>query len=393
MESTTETPEAHAEVHEIGVQQVQSLYELLRQVPDYRHQRGRRYEAATVLVILLLAKLAGESTVSGIAHWARLREAWLKGALGLKRLPCTNTYHYICAHLDVGELNGKVREWLAQVAPKRQPGQLVHWAIDGKVLRGTHRTLPTAQSGQEVLNVYAVDSGVLHHCQRIAGKGYEAATAYDFVKQSQCEGVVITADALHTRPRFCRRIRQQQGHYICIVKRNRPQLEAEIRQLFALPPNPHDPVLTAQKVDAGHGRRIIRRIWTSSELNLALKHEWQDVAQVFVLERRGWRNGKPIYESVCGLTSLPPELASPAELLAYVQKHWHIENRCHWRRDATLREDACTVHHALVATILAVLNSAILALLDYRRVTNTRQAIRTFAAFPEQALALLTHPL
>jgi hypothetical protein len=104
MESTTETPEAHAEVHEIGVQQVQSLYELLRQVPDYRHQRGRRYEAATVLVILLLAKLAGESTVSGIAHWARLREAWLKGALGLKRLPCTNTYHYICAHLDANSM-------------------------------------------------------------------------------------------------------------------------------------------------------------------------------------------------------------------------------------------------------------------------------------------------
>ena len=42
---------------------------------------------------------------------------------------------------------------------------------------------------------------------------------------------------------------------------------------------------------------------------------------------------------------------------------------------------------------MAVLNSAILALLDYCQVTNARLAIRTFAAFPEQALALLTHPL
>ena len=321
MESITET----AEVHEIGVPQVQSLYELLRQVPDYRQKRGRRYEAATVLVIVLLAKLAGESTVSGIAHWAHLRETWLKAVLGLRRLPCTNTYHYVCAHLDVGQLNGKVREWLDQVAPKQQRGQLVHWAIDGKVLRGNHRTTPVATSGQEVLNVYAVDSGVLHHCQPIAGKGYEAATAHAYISQTNCQGVVITADALHTRPRFCRRIRQQQGHYICLVKRNRAELEAEIRQLFALPLNPHDPVLTAQSVDAGHGRLIVRRIATSSELNLALKHEWQDVAQVFVLERRGTRYGKPVYESVCGLTSLPPEQASPAQLLAYVQRHWHIE--------------------------------------------------------------------
>ena len=46
-----------------------------------------------------------------------------------------------------------------------------------------------------------------------------------------------------------------------------------------------------------------------------------------------------------------------------------------------------------VATVLAVLNSAILALLDHCRITNARLAMRTFAAFPERALALLTQPL
>src|SRR5690606_36119029 len=80
----------------------------------------------------------------------------------------------------------------------------------------------------------------------------------------------------------------------------------------------------------GIGRLIMRQIWTRRELNLALKDERCDVAQVFVLERRGTGNGKAVYESVCGLTSLPPALASPAQLLAYVQHRWHIENRCHW---------------------------------------------------------------
>ena len=54
---------------------------------------------------------------------------------------------------------------------------------------------------------------------------------------------------------------------------------------------------------------------------------------------------------------------------------------------------ACMVRHPHVATVLAVLNSALLARLDHCHVTNARLAIRTFAAFPEQALALLTHPL
>lgn len=393
MECITEA----ADMHVMDAEHVQSLHEIMRQVTDYRHRRGRRYEAATVLVLLLLAKLAGEKTISGVAEWARLRETWLKEALGLKSLPCANTYHYICAHLDMVELNAKVRDWLAQIAPGREPlaedSPLEQWAIDGKVLRGSHRHTPTAQGGQEVLGVYAVETGTLQHCQMIAGKGYEAATAYAFVSQTDCSGIVITADALHTRPRFCRRIRKQKGHYLLLVKRNRAQLEAEIRHLFALPPAPQFPVETTRTEERGHGRHTIRQLSTSTELNLALADEWKDVAQVLLLERHGTRNGKPFFDSVCGVTSVPPELASPAQLLAWIRAYWHIENRSHWRRDATLGEDACTVRHPLVASVLAVLNAMILAIFDYRKVKNARSAIRTFDAFPDQALALLTQPL
>jgi hypothetical protein len=117
----------------------------------------------------------------------------------------------------------------------------------------------------------------------------------------------------------------------------------------------------------------------STALNLALQAEWQDVAQVFLLERRGIRHGRPFFQSVCGLTSLPPHLASPTQLLAWVHKQWHIENQCHWRRDATLGEDACTVRHHHVATLLSILNPAIM---DLCHVTNVRKALYFFAAFP-----------
>lgn len=389
MQCTTEVNE----VGETDAAQLQSLYHVLQQVPDQRHKRGRRYEAATVLVILLLAKLAGERTLSGVAQWARLRESWLQQTLGVKRLPCANTYAYICAHLDAVALNAQLREYFARLSLPLAPGELLHWALDGKVLRGSHRQSPTLQGGQEVLGVYAVAPGYLEHCQPIAGKGYEAATAQDFVAQTDCTGKVITADALHTRPRFSRQVRKQQGEYVLVVKRNRPQVEAEIRQLFALPPDPKYPVQRVRTVDAGHGRVTIRQLSTSSELNLALADEWRDVAQVFLLERWVTRQGRTTYESVCGLTSLSVAQASPARLLALVRAHWHIENRCHWRRDATLGEDACTVRHRAVATLLAVLNSAILALFDHRKIANARAAIRTFAAFPAHALALLIHPL
>jgi predicted transposase YbfD/YdcC len=379
--------------------EIESLYARLQAVRDYRCQRGRRYEAATVMVIVLLAKMAGEESVSGIAEWASLREEWLKAALGLRRMPCANTYAYISRHLDMLELNEQMRSYFAELHVEQNHKQeekstqsdeaLVHLALDGKVLRGSaSHTLP-GQSGQELLHVYAVEAGYLEHCQMIAGKGYEAATAQAFVAEHDCAGKVITADALHTRPRLCRQIRRQQGEYLLVVKRNRPQLEAEIRQLFALPPDPDYPVQTVRTTDMGHGRLTIRQLSASCELNLALANEWRDVAQVFLLERWVTRNGKTTYESVGGITSLSADEASPAKLLALVRSHWHIENRCHWRRDATLGEDRCTVRHPLVASVLAVLNSAILALFDYLKIDNARSARRTFDARPHEALALL----
>jgi predicted transposase YbfD/YdcC len=289
-----------------------------------------------------------------------------------------------------------VREWFVRTAPG-QPvpawvTDLEHWAIDGKVLRGSRRQGPAGQSGLEVLGVYAVASGCLHHCEPIAGKGYEAAAAEAFVARTDCTGKVITVDALHTRPRLCRKIRQQNGHYVLVVKRNRPQLEAEIRQLFALPPDPAYPVATAATVTPGHGRVTVRRLAASTELTLALAAEWRDVAQVFLIERRVTRHGHTTYESVCGLTSLTPAQATADQLLGLVQAHWHIENRNHWRRDATLGEDACTVADPTAAVALAILNAAILALLDRLGVNNVRMARRSFAAHPDRALALLTQP-
>jgi predicted transposase YbfD/YdcC len=354
------------------------------------------------MVIVLLAKMAGQQSVSGIAEWAGLRDEWLKVALKLKRLPCANTYAYICRHLDILELNEQIRSYFAdeqpvqsnveetaQVEAEETGDELVHWAIDGKVLRGSaQHTLPR-QSGQELLHVYAVEQGYLEHCQMIEGKGYEAATAQAFIAEHDCTGKIITADALHTRPRFCRQIRRQQGEYVLLVKRNRAELEAEIRQLFALVPDPLYPVQRVRSVDSEHGRLTIRQLSASSELNLALANEWRDVAQVFLLERWVTRQGKRSYESVCGLTSLSTAEATPAKLLSLVRSHWHIENRCHWRRDATLGEDRCTVRQPLVATVLAILNSTILALFDRLKIVNARSAIRTFDARPHTALALL----
>ena len=70
-----------------------SLYALLAQLPDPRKPRGQRYPLAAILAVIILAKLAGQPRMSGIAHWGRLRARSLCPLLGVKghRLPCANT--------------------------------------------------------------------------------------------------------------------------------------------------------------------------------------------------------------------------------------------------------------------------------------------------------------
>jgi hypothetical protein len=63
---------------------VQSLYEVLASVPDGRKRRRKRYLAALVLTLLLLAKMSGEGKLSGVAQWARLRIDWVQVHLPLE---------------------------------------------------------------------------------------------------------------------------------------------------------------------------------------------------------------------------------------------------------------------------------------------------------------------
>lgn len=58
-----------------------SLYEALQALPDPRRGQGKRYELALLLSLLVLAKLAGKTTMSGATEWIRHRGRRLPNTL------------------------------------------------------------------------------------------------------------------------------------------------------------------------------------------------------------------------------------------------------------------------------------------------------------------------
>ena len=383
-----------------------SLYEALQNVPDKRHKRGRRYEAGLVLTLLLLAKMAGESAVAAIAQWVKERQPLLAQWLPLPHSPCSNTYRNICASIDAeallqavaGVLGAAEATTLLQSVP--QPAPVRHLACDGKAERGTHRlTDQGVQPAQELFGIYDTQSGRTEALLPIAGKGFEAKAFKGWLAQHSVQrtlaGTLLTADALHTQHAICKAIRMAGADYLLIAKRNQHQLCEDIGYLFSQEPDFWFPERSARRVTQGHGRVEVRKLRASDELNDYLADRWPGVRQVFCIERtitrRSRQGTKSTVERVYGLTSVPASRASPEQLLAWVQAHWCIENRNHWRRDATLGEDRLQLSNKPAALVMAVLNCIILALFDSLRHTNCRQAMRTYSAHPEQALALLRH--
>jgi hypothetical protein len=123
--------------------------------------------------------------------------------------------------------------------------------------------------------------------------------------------------------------------------------------------------------------------------------DWPGAQQVFRVVRRVVikRTGEVRDETVYGITSLAPTQVTAAQLLRIVREHWHIENRSHWVRDVTFREDAAQVRAGSLPQIMAALRNTVIGLLRLTGAPNLAAARRYYAANPAAALALLGIPV
>ena len=110
------------------------------------------------------------------------------------------------------------------------------------------------------------------------------------------------------------------------------------------------------------------------------------MGQVFRLRRRRVMAGTESVETVCGITSLSPAMADAERLLALSRDHWAIENRLHWVRDVTLREDECRVRHPGIAQMLASLRNTVVRLLRGSGIKPLVAAIEFFAEHRDAAI-------
>ncbi len=91
------------------------------------------------------------------------------------------------------------------------------------------------------------------------------------------------------------------------------------------------------------------------------------------------------------ITGLSEGEASHARLAAIARGHWSVENKNHWKKDATLwREDRGTRRKAKGARNLALLRNVILALIRPTEHASLNHAFLHYADHRSAAIRLLT---
>ena len=254
---------------------------------------------------------------------------------------------------------------------------------------GTLGHAPLDQKKMHQLTLYETRTGLILKEQVSAAKQNELSIVAQFLTPQLVDRRIISADALHTQCAFCWQVQRWEGHYVLEASGNQPSLHDDLLLFFREPPADCRDWRKARSVDKGHGRLEIRELVATRELNDFLAGHWAGVAQVFQLTRTVEENGRTRTEVVYGITSLSPADTSAARLLELVREDWAIENRLHWRRDMTLREDHCQVRKGDAPRILALLNSFLLAVLDFLGISNVPKQMRIFEAQPLLAVRLL----
>src|SRR5216684_3692175 len=158
------------------------------------------------------------------------------------------------------------------------------------------------------------------------------------------EGAVVTIDAMGCQRDIATKIIEKKADYIVALKGNqgtlREDVEVFVDEQKALKYK-DTTISTLETVDADHGRIETRNYTVIHDVGwLQARHQWPGLNAVVVVESRREISGKITDETRFYITSLVLLAAAVGPM---IRAHWAIENSLHWVMDMVFRDDECRV--------------------------------------------------
>ena len=335
------------------------------ELEDPRSTVNLQHPLVSVVVIALMAVLAGASGPTGIAKWAALKEEFLLNTLDLPNgIPRKDVFRRVLMTLRPGAFQACFANWLnslratAAVATGVEQPVL---AVDGKTARRSHDR-KNGLGALHSVSVWASEFGLSLGQVACAEKSNEITAIPELLRLVDIKGAIITIDAMGTQKAIATQIIEGKADYVLALKGNQETLHQAVidyidEQLEGDLANAREHVTT----EKGHGREEMRTyLQLPAPKSLPGFTLWEGLQTIGVVTSRCLRDGKETIEVRYYISSLAMGVKQFARA---VRGHWGIENTCHWVLDMTYREDESRIRNEALRENFAWLNRFTLSLL------------------------------
>src|ERR1019366_2296144 len=292
----------------IGLGEVVRHFETL---DDPRSSVNLQHPLVSVVVIALMAVLAGARGATPVAQGAALKTEFLLGALDLPNgIPRKDVFRRVLMALKPGAFQACFVDWLqflraaaAEATGVTQPVL----AVDGKTARRSHDR-KNGLGALHSVSVWASDFGLSLGQVACAEKSNEITAIPELLRLVDIKGAIITIDAMGTQKVIAAQIIEGEADYVLALKGNQETLhQAVIDSIheewetdFA-----HVKAQQHQTKETGHGREETRTyIQMAVPESLPCLDVWAGLRSIGVVVSECVRDGKESVEVRYYISSL-----------------------------------------------------------------------------------------
>ena len=353
-----------ADIHRIGLDEVARHFEVLE---DPRSTVNRQHPLVSVVVIALMAVLAGADGPTAIAKWAALKEEFLVEALDLPNgIPRKDVFRRVLVLLKPTAFQACFANWLQSLRATAAEATGVEQpvlAIDGKTARRSHDRSKGLGALHSV-SVWASEFGLSLGQVACAEKSNEITAIPELLKLVDIKGAIITIDAMGTQKAIAEKIIDGEADYVLALKGNHETLHQAVIDYIDEQSENDFANVTARRLvteETGHGRHETRSyIQMPVPQDLPGLELWKGLKSIGMVVSECLRNGKEMVEIRYYISSLAVSVKRFAHA---IRSHWGIENSCHWSLDLTYREDESRIQNKHMRENFAWLRRLTLSLL------------------------------
>jgi len=273
-------------------------------LPDQRQPGKVDYPLPEVLLLILLAVLAGAEAFTDIARFGERKIELLRRFRPYSNgTPSHDHLGDIFATLDARAFQLCFVAWVAALT--NTPTEVI--AIDGKTSRRSYQTKGSKEA-IHMVSAFAARQRIVLGQVKINEKSNEIVAIPALLDMMSIEGAVVTIDAMGCQRDIASKIIEKKADYILALKGNQGTLREDVGLFVdeqkAL--NYKDTTIsTHQTIDGDHGRIETRNYTVIHDADwLQQRHQWPGLKAVVVVESRREINGKITDETRFYITSL-----------------------------------------------------------------------------------------